>query len=215
MQNAPFQQAVVIDTNVLVSTLLFPNSKTAKAVRKALTSFDVYFSQETLGEFLEVIARQKFAKHFLNRESEIAAFIQDLKTLAVFVEITQQVNDCSDPKDNKFLEVALAANALYLITGDKGDLLPMNPYHGIEIITPTDFLNRELKMPIQIELTADQIAALEKLENLTEKNRSELLGLALDRFLENHLTELVPACPDLDSFLATAQQYEQQPAATA
>lgn len=144
MQKHSFKQAVVIDTNVLVSALLFPNSITAKAIGKALTYFDIYLSQETLDEFLEVISRPKFAKYFSNRENEIAAFIQDFKTFAVVVEVTRRVNDCSDPKDNKFLEVALSVNALYLVTGDKRDLIAMTPYHGMEIITAKDFLEREI-----------------------------------------------------------------------
>ncbi len=52
-------------------------------------------------------------------------------------EIT--VSDCRDPDDNKFLELALSANADCIITGDK-DLLELAPYKGIKILSANDFL---------------------------------------------------------------------------
>lgn len=64
-------------------------------------------------------------------------------------------------------------------------------------------------MSVQIELSANQISSLENLEKLTGKSRSELLGLALDKFLADHLTELVPPGSDLDSFLENAKKYQQ------
>lgn len=142
MQNNYLKQHIVIDTNVLVSALLFPNSEIAKAVNKALIEFNIFLSKETFDEFVEVIQRKKFAKYFANRQSEIYDFIEDLTIFAFIIDVTHTVTDCQDPKDNKFLEIALSANAIYLVTGDKKDLLSMNPYHGIEIITAREFLER-------------------------------------------------------------------------
>lgn len=144
MKNNALKQPIVIDTNVLVSALLFPTSMTAQAVSKALIEFNLFLSQQTFDEFVEVIQRPKFAKYFIQREHEINDFIEDLMIFAFIIEVTHQVTDCQDPKDNKFLEVALSANALYLVTGDKKDLISMNPYHGIEIITVKEFLEREM-----------------------------------------------------------------------
>jgi putative PIN family toxin of toxin-antitoxin system len=48
--------------------------------------------------------------------------------------------DCRDTKDNKFLELAVSANASCIITGDK-DLLVLNPFRGIPILNAADFLN--------------------------------------------------------------------------
>ena len=45
---------------------------------------------------------------------------------------------CRDPKDNKFLELAVAGSAGYLISGDE-DLLVLNPFRGIRIVTPAEF----------------------------------------------------------------------------
>lgn len=51
------------------------------------------------------------------------------------------MTDCRDPKDNKFLEVALSCCAIFLVSGDK-DLRDLSPYKGIEVLTPTDFLQK-------------------------------------------------------------------------
>lgn len=50
------------------------------------------------------------------------------------------ITACRDPKDNKFLELAVAAKASCIITGDK-DLLELHPFRGIPILTVNDFLN--------------------------------------------------------------------------
>ena len=47
---------------------------------------------------------------------------------------------CRDPKDDKFLEVAISGQADVIVSGDE-DLLTMNPFPGIPIITPRAFLH--------------------------------------------------------------------------
>jgi putative PIN family toxin of toxin-antitoxin system len=55
------------------------------------------------------------------------------------VPIIQVVRECRDPKDDKFLELALNGRADLIITGD-ADLLVLNPWRGIEIVTPREYL---------------------------------------------------------------------------
>ncbi|MGN6802815.1 MAG: putative toxin-antitoxin system toxin component, PIN family [Ginsengibacter sp.] len=66
--------------------------------------------------------------------------LDDLTQNALFIEVSERVNACRDPKDNKFLELAVAAKASCIITGDK-DLLELHPFRGIPILTANDFLN--------------------------------------------------------------------------
>ena len=54
----------------------------------------------------------------------------------------QHVQACRDPRDNKFLEVAVNGRADILVSGDK-DLLALHPFRGIDIITPADYLTRQ------------------------------------------------------------------------
>ncbi|MBD2777542.1 putative toxin-antitoxin system toxin component, PIN family [Iningainema sp. BLCCT55] len=58
--------------------------------------------------------------------------------MANWVEVIEDISICRDPKDNKFLEVALGGSADYLVTGDN-DLLVLSPFRGIPIITPVQF----------------------------------------------------------------------------
>ncbi len=57
------------------------------------------------------------------------------------IEVTDFVADCRDPKDNKFLELALSGMADFIITGDT-DLLSLHPWRGIAILSPAEYLER-------------------------------------------------------------------------
>jgi predicted nucleic acid-binding protein len=54
----------------------------------------------------------------------------------------QHVRASRDPKDDKFLEAAVNGRASVLVTGDR-DLLDLNPFRGVAIVTPADYLTRE------------------------------------------------------------------------
>ena len=55
------------------------------------------------------------------------------------LEVIEVVTDCRDPKDNKFLELALIGKATHIVSGDE-DLLVLHPFRGISILTPQSFL---------------------------------------------------------------------------
>lgn len=131
---------IVIDTNILVSAILFPQSAPARAIDKALIYWEVIVSQSTLKEFLEVISRRKFDKYFLGRPNGKQIFIENFLEAVTIVEPTETITDCKDPKDNQFLEIAISANARILVTGDHKDLISMSPYRELEIITAREFL---------------------------------------------------------------------------
>ncbi len=65
--------------------------------------------------------------------------IIDLVRIGEFIELAEKITVCRDPKDNKFLELAVAGNADCIVTGDK-NLLILNPFRGIKIISTSDFL---------------------------------------------------------------------------
>ena len=129
----------VIDTNTLVSAFLFKYSNPRKVFESALKKGRVCSSLKTYDEFSEVLLRSKFDKYISSEEKLLA--LKQFKELAIFVEISETITDCRDPKDNKFLELAVSANASCIITGDK-DLLVLNPFRGIPILNAADFLNK-------------------------------------------------------------------------
>lgn len=128
---------IVIDTNLWISRLLLPGSVSAQAVDAALKWGRPVVSAETMTELGEVLSRPKFDR-YVSREDR-QQFIRKLGGIARLVPIVQRVQACRDPKDDKFLDVALAAGAQFILTGDE-DLLILNPFHGIEIIRPAAFL---------------------------------------------------------------------------
>jgi uncharacterized protein len=127
----------VLDSNVLVSAALFKRSIARQAFEKAVSNGQVIVSQPVIEEIQDVFSRPRFDK-YLSIESR-AAFLSDLLEVVERVGITESIADCRDPKDNKFLELAVSGQADYILSSDK-DLLVLQPFRGILIMTPADFL---------------------------------------------------------------------------
>jgi putative PIN family toxin of toxin-antitoxin system len=60
----------------------------------------------------------------------------------VTVEIPFLIRACRDPRDDKFLEVAVHGRADVIVTGDT-ELLALHPFRGFAILTPTDYLEQK------------------------------------------------------------------------
>jgi len=128
----------VFDTNVLVSALLFDHSRPAQAFFAALHAGEVLVSADAIVELNNVLGREKFARYV--SEEERARFLHSLLREARLVEVREKVRVCRDPKDDKFLELAVNGGADYIVSGDE-DLLSLNPFRGIPILTPDKFLD--------------------------------------------------------------------------
>ncbi len=128
----------VFDTNVLVSALLFAQSKPAQAFFAALHAGEVLVSADVIVELNDVLGREKFARYV--SEEERARFLQSLLHEARLVEIREKVRACRDPKDDKFLELAVNGEADCIVSGDD-DLLALAPFRGMPILTPDKFLD--------------------------------------------------------------------------
>jgi uncharacterized protein len=135
------QKNIVLDTNTIMSALLFPNSISRQAYDKASDYFQIISSTDCFNELLDVVSRPKFDRYFPQKER--LYFIEAFKIKIHFIEPTETITDCRDPKDNKFLELAVASDAQFIITGDE-DLLVLNPYRSITILKSGDFLALEL-----------------------------------------------------------------------
>ena len=88
-------------------------------------------------EISEVLNRPKFARAIplARREN----FLETLRRSAIWFEPEIPVTDCRDAKDDKYLELAPAAGAETIASSD-GDLLALNPWRGVAILLPLDFL---------------------------------------------------------------------------
>lgn len=127
----------VFDTNVLISAFLFSKGKPRQAFDKAQDLGIIIFSNAAFSELEEVLYRRKFDKYLtLEMRQEL---LENLIETVEFIEVTELVNECRDPKDNKYLELALTCQAECIVTGDD-DLLVLNPWRSIEILTVVEFL---------------------------------------------------------------------------
>ena len=127
----------VFDTNVVVSALLLADSIPRQAFDKALDQGTILISVPVILELADVLSRKKLNKYLL--EDERMRFLIGLLKETELIETTGPIAICRDPKDDKFLELAVDGNADYIVTGDE-DLLVLHPFRGIQILTPKDFL---------------------------------------------------------------------------
>ncbi|MGL1834641.1 putative toxin-antitoxin system toxin component, PIN family [Rhodocyclaceae bacterium SMB388] len=128
----------VADTNILISRLLAPGGTAARALDHALARGVLLVSDATLTELATVLGRDKFDR-WITREQR-RQFIALLGGVSRRVVITRRIQACRDPRDDMFLDVALAGDAHAIITGD-ADLLELHPFHGVPIVTPSAFLS--------------------------------------------------------------------------
>ena len=131
----------VFDTNVIVSAALLAGSIPRQAFDKALDKGVILISVPVLLELAEVLGREKLNKYLL--EEERMRFLVALLKETELVEVTEQITECRDARDNKFLELAVSGKADYIISGDD-DLLVLNPFRGIPILTPGSFMSDAL-----------------------------------------------------------------------
>lgn len=127
----------VFDTGVVVSAVLLPRSVPRQAFDVAAEKGRLLVSQASVAELDEVLRRPKFDKYArkVKRLEFLAALVRD----AELVEIVDDIMECRDPKDDKFLSLGVSGKASHIVSGD-ADLLVMHPFRGIDILTPHDFL---------------------------------------------------------------------------
>lgn len=128
---------IVFDASVLVSAAFKVDSVPERALLRA-HEVDVFaLSAAVEAEFIDVFGRPKFAQAIRHdRRAHILALLRDA---AVWFEPTVPVTDCRDPKDDKYLELALAAGAETIVSSDD-DLLVLHPWRGVRILRPAAYL---------------------------------------------------------------------------
>lgn len=131
---------LVLDTNVPISAVLRNGSIPHRALLKARIDGVLLTSDETVEELSSVLLREKFDL-VLDRALRKAA-IEEFARLCTLISIPSPIRACRDPRDDKFLEVAVHGRADVIISGDS-DLLILNPFAEIAIITPHQYLEQD------------------------------------------------------------------------
>lgn len=128
---------IVFDASTLVSAALKADSVPERALLRAEETDVIALSPAVEAEIAEVLGRPKFA-HAIPRERR-EHFLQTLRGAAIWFEPTMRITDSRDPKDNKYLELALAAGAETIVSSDD-DLLALDPWRGVRISRPADYI---------------------------------------------------------------------------
>lgn len=128
---------IVFDASAAVSAALKADSVPAQALLRA-EAVDVFaLSSAVDSEIAEVLARPKCARAI--PAARRARTLGILRDAAVWFQPVVRVSDCRDPKDDKYLELALAAGAETIVSGDD-DLLLLHPWRGVRILRPAHYL---------------------------------------------------------------------------
>lgn len=122
---------------MILSAALKVGSTPRRALLHAAATGRIALSGPVLQEDQGVLARPKFRSTLSDEMREDT--LNMLTVGALQVEAQEPVVACRDPKDDKYLELALAAGADVIVTGD-ADLLALDPWRGVRVLTPAGFL---------------------------------------------------------------------------
>ena len=143
---------VVLDTNVLLSALVFTGGVMARFRSLWVTErIQPYASKETIQELIRVLANNKFKLDVADQEGLLADYLPFAQVADAPVNVVKaSLPICRDPKDQMFLDLAVTAKVNYLVTGDQ-DLLVLadTPDLLFQIIKPIDFLTQLQKQSTQ------------------------------------------------------------------
>jgi putative PIN family toxin of toxin-antitoxin system len=131
---------VVVDTNVIVSAALKESSWPGAVIRWVGNFGGLLKSKSTEQEVFEVLRRPRIAR---NTVSMFHDRLRDILSEAELVTITERIAACRDPKDDKFLELAVNGRADVIVSGD-ADLLVLGCFRGIPIVTPAAFAHAKI-----------------------------------------------------------------------
>ena len=130
----------VVDTNILIRALIKPQGTVGPVLTRLRDGdYTLLYAEPLLDELVAKLAlpriRDKY--HLTNDDVETVLALILLRGEPVVPQ--RRITACRDPKDNVVLEVAVAGEADYIVTGDD-DLLVLHPFEGIPIVGPAEFL---------------------------------------------------------------------------
>ena len=128
---------IVVDTNVIASAVFF-GGKPYQLLHYIMEDrVDVVASKEIVDEYEEIVLRLK--QKYPSISTKIP--LHDLLAKFDIIRVTSDIHVSRNPDDDKFISCAVDGKCLYIVSGDS-DLLSIENYGDIEILTVVDFLSR-------------------------------------------------------------------------
>jgi putative PIN family toxin of toxin-antitoxin system len=128
---------VVFDASSIVGAALKEDSTPERALLLARSHETICLSAAIEAEIREVLQRAKFYKYISDASRD--RILDILGAAALMFDPVERVSDCRDMKDNKYLELALAVGASFIVSSDH-DLLVLDPWRGIRIVRPAEYV---------------------------------------------------------------------------
>ena len=130
----------VVDTNILVRAVIRPQGTVGPVLlRLRQGAYTLLYAAPLLEELVDVLGRPRIRDKYGLADGDIQTVVGLILLRGEGVVPEGRITACRDPRDDKFLEVAVAGKADVIVSGDK-DLLVLDPFAGIPIVSPRDFL---------------------------------------------------------------------------
>ena len=130
---------IVVDTNVVISGIFFGGNP-RKIVESIVDGkIEAIATKEIIEEYMEIVEYMIEKKQGKLNQSILSPLYSSMK----MIDAETPVDVCRDPDDNKFIECAVDAKALYIVSGDK-DLLDVGRYGDVQTVTAKEFCDQYL-----------------------------------------------------------------------
>ena len=128
---------IVIDTNVVASAIFFGGKPKELLELLVSHSLEAFASTEIITEYHETI--EELCNRYPDKPENLPLSI--IIGAMKLIEPSSTINICRDPDDDKFIECAVEAKCLYIVSGDK-DLLSLERYGKVQIVTVSEFFKQ-------------------------------------------------------------------------
>ncbi len=130
----------VVDTNILIRALIKPQGTVGPVLtRLRAGDYTLLYVEPLLDELVAKLALPRIRDKYHLTDDDVETVLALILLRGEPVVPQRRITACRDPKDDVVLEVAVAGEADYIVTGDN-DLLVLHPFEGIPIVGPAEFL---------------------------------------------------------------------------